>query len=58
MAAPTGGGGKFTIIKKKFDPTKTTLREVVEMYINESKKARCLILCLKCGHCVNIFSIT
>ena len=38
MAAPTGGGGKFTIIKKKFDPTKTTLREVVEMYINESKK--------------------
>ena len=37
MAAPTGGGGKFTIIKKKFDPTKTTLREVVEMYIKESK---------------------
>jgi len=37
MAAPTGGGGKFTIIKKKFDPTKTTLREVVEMYISESK---------------------
>ena len=38
MAAPTGGGGKFTIIKKKFDPTKTTLKEVVEMYIKESKK--------------------
>jgi len=37
MAAPTGGGGKFTIIKKKFDPTKATLREVVEMYIKESK---------------------
>ena len=38
MAAPTGGGGKFTIIKKKFDPTKTTLKEVVEMYIQESGK--------------------
>ena len=38
MAAPTGGGGKFTIIKQKFDPTKATLKEVVEMYINESKK--------------------
>lgn len=37
MATPTGGGGKFTIIKKKFDPTKATLREVVEMYIKESK---------------------
>ena len=38
MAAPTGGGGKFTIIKQKFDPTKTTLKEVVEMYIAESEK--------------------
>ena len=44
MAAPTGGGGKFTIIKKKFDPTKTTLKEVVEMYIAESEKVLTLNL--------------
>src|SRR6056300_986820 len=38
MAAPTGGGGKFTIIEKKFDINKTTLSEVVDMYIKQAIK--------------------
>jgi len=38
MAAPTGGGGKFTIIENKFDINKTTLSEVVDMYIEQAIK--------------------
>jgi len=38
MAAPTGGGGKFTIIENKFDINKTTLSEVVDMYIKQAIK--------------------
>ena len=39
MANPTGGGGKFTIIEKKFDVKEATLRDVVDMYIDQSVKA-------------------
>jgi hypothetical protein len=39
MANPTGGGGKFTIIEKKFDVKEATLRDVVDMYVDQSVKA-------------------
>ncbi len=38
MAAPTGGGGKFTIIEKKFDINTATLSEVVDMYVKQATK--------------------
>ena len=38
MAAPTGGGGKFTIIEKKFDINKATLSEVVDLYVKQATK--------------------
>lgn len=38
MAAPTGGGGKFTIIEKKFDINTATLSEVVDMYVKQAIK--------------------
>ena len=40
MASPTGGGGKFTLIQKKFNINTTTLSEVVDMYIEETLKTK------------------